>query len=129
MFKGTRIQFALVRNNAPKFVETNGQSLPTVTLWLHSRKSTTDEVQFFDVNLHQPTLAENFQHAHIPKPPATVNSKVRIDVTIEALRAFYSEAKMRSPKIKGDFMPTDNCFMQTGFDQLSPRKLHPVLRA
>ena len=97
-------------------METNGQSLPTVALWLDSRKSKTDEVHFFDVNLHEPTLAEAFQHARIPKPPATVNSKVRIDVSIKMLRAFYEEAKIRNPKIQGDFMPTDNRLMQTGFN-------------
>ena len=115
VFKETRNQFALVRNNAPNFVETNGQSLPTVALWLAGRKSKTDEVQFFDVNLHEPTLAEAFQHTRIPKPPASVNSKVRIDVSIKMLRAFYEEAKIRNPKIQGDFMTTDNRLMQTGF--------------
>ena len=110
VFKETKNQFALVRNNAPNFVETNGQSLPTVALWLDRRKSKRDEVQFFDVNLHEPTLAEAFEHACNPKPPATVNSKVRIDVSIKTLRAFY-EAKIRNPKIKGDFMPTDDRLM------------------
>ena len=115
MFKETKNQFALVRNNAPNFVETNGQSLPTVALWLDGRKSKTDEVQFLDVNVHEPTLGEAFQHARISKPPATANSKVRIDVSIKMLRAFYEEAKIRNPKVQGNFMPMDKGLMQMGF--------------
>ena len=69
------------------------------------------------MNLHEPTLAEAFQHACISKPPATVNSKVGIRVSIKTLRACYEEAKIRNPKIQGDFMPTDNWLMQTGFNR------------
>ena len=89
VFKETKNQNALVRNNTPNFAETNGQSLPVVALWLDSRKSKTDEIQFFDVNLYEPSLSEAFQHAHINNLPKTVNSKVRIDVSIKTLRAFY----------------------------------------
>ena len=117
VFKKTKIQLALVRNNTPNLVESNGQPLPTVALRLDRRKLKTDEVQFFDVNFHEPTLAKAFQRARILKPPGTVNSKVRIDVCIKTLRAFYVEANLRKPKIQGDFMPTDNRLMQTGFNR------------
>ena len=46
-----------------------------------------------------------------------MNSKVQIDVSIKMLRAFYEEAKIRNLKIQGDFMPTDNLLMQTGFNR------------
>ena len=116
VFKETKNEFALVRNNTPNFVETNGQSLPVVVLWLDSRKSKTDEIQFFDVNLYEPSLSEAFQHARINKPPNTVNSTVRIDVSIKTLRAFYEESKVLNPKVQGDFSPTDNRIMQTVFN-------------
>ena len=117
VFKETKNQFALVRNNTPNFVETNGQSLPVVALWLDSRKSKTDEIEFFDVNLYEPSLSEAFQHARINKPPNTVNSKVRIDVSIKTLRAFYEESKVLNQKIQGDFSRTDKRIMQTGFNR------------
>ena len=85
VFKETQNQFALVRDNTPNFVETNGQSLPVVALWLDSRKTKTDENQFFDVNLYEPSLSKAFQHARINKQPNTVNSRVRIDVSIKTL--------------------------------------------
>ena len=88
-----------------------------MALWLDSRKSRTDEIQFFDVNLYKPSLSEALQHARINKPPNTVNSKVRIDVIIKTLRAFYEESKVLNPKIQGDFSPTDNRIMQTGFNR------------
>ena len=99
VFKETKNQFALVRNSAPNFVETNGQSLPTGALRLDSKNSKTDEIQFCDVGLHEPTLAEAFQRARIPKLPATVNSKEPKDVSIKMLCAFYEEAKIWNPKI------------------------------
>ena len=116
VFKETKNQFALVRNNTPNFVETNGQSLPVLALWLDSRKSETDEIQFSDVNLYEPSLCEAFQHARINKLPNTVSSKVRIDVSIKTLRAFYKESKVLNQKLQGDFLPTDNRIMQTGFN-------------
>ena len=36
VFKETKSQFALVQNNARTFVEMNGQSVPTVALWIDS---------------------------------------------------------------------------------------------
>ena len=104
VFKETKNIFPLVRNNTRNLVETNGQSLPVVALWLDSRKSKTDEVQFFHVNLYEPFLSEAFQHARINKPPNTVNSKVRIDVSIKTLRAFYEESKLLNQKIRGKLL-------------------------
>ena len=115
VFKETKNQSASVRNNTPNLVETHRQYLLVVALWLDSRKSKTDEIQFFDVHLYEPPLSEAFQHARINKLPNTVNSKVRIDVSIQTLRAFYEESKVLNPEIQGDFSPTDNRIMQTGF--------------
>ena len=117
VFKETKNQFAFVRNNTPNIVERNRQSLPVVALRLDSRKSKTDEIQFFDVNLYEPSLLEAFQHARITKPPNTVNSKVQSDVSIKTLRAFDEESKVLNPKIHGDFSLTDNRIMQTGFNR------------
>ena len=116
VFKETKNRFALVRKNTPNFIKTNGQSLPVLALWLDSRKSKTDEIQFFDVHLYKPSLSKAFKHARINKPPNTVNSKVRIDVSIKTLHTFYEESKVLNPKMHGDFSPTDNRIMQTGFN-------------
>ena len=88
-----------------------------MALWLDSRKSNTDEIQFFDVNLYEPSLFKAFQHARITKPPNMVNSKVQIDVSIKTLRAFYEEPKVLNPNIHGDSSLTDNRIMQTGFNR------------
>ena len=117
VFKETKNQFALLRNNTPNFVENNGQSLPVVALWLDSRKSKTDEIQFWDVNLYEPSVFETFKHARITKPPNTVNSKDRIHVSIKTLCAFYEESKVLNPKIHGDVPLTDNRFMQMRFNR------------
>ena len=100
VFKETKDQFVLGRNNTPNFVETNGQSLPIVALWLGSQKSITAQVQFLDANPQRPCLFEAFQHARISKPPTTVNSKVSIEVSIKPLRAFIDETRFASRKFK-----------------------------